>query len=194
MHMPVSTSASSSTMRSRTSRTPFSLHRHQNSSSSSSRDIPRGSASQPPSHPQHKFSLLQNPFHFHNNNSSSSTGQQHSQAIQEVQEEVSTLLDLQSTMALDLDGNDRTEALPGMPPCPITGEPMVEPVVAPDGHTYEKVAIRRWLTTSDKSPLTGSVLAHNNLVPNYGLISSVESSIRQQADTVDGDGSRNDVQ
>eukprot|EP00525_Craspedostauros_australis_P005974 CAMPEP_0198109616 /NCGR_PEP_ID=MMETSP1442-20131203/1680_1 /TAXON_ID= /ORGANISM="Craspedostauros australis, Strain CCMP3328" /LENGTH=670 /DNA_ID=CAMNT_0043765359 /DNA_START=19 /DNA_END=2032 /DNA_ORIENTATION=- len=122
-----------------------------------------------------------------NNNSSSSTGQQHSQAIQEVQEEVSTLLDLQSTMALDLDGNDRTEALPGMPPCPITGEPMVEPVVAPDGHTYEEVAIRRWLTTSDKSPLTGSVLAHNNLVPNYGLISSVESSIRQQADTVDGE-------
>jgi len=64
--------------------------------------------------------------------------------------------------------------LPNMPSCPITGEPMFEPVVAADGHTYERAAIARWLQTSDKSPLTGSILPHKELVPNYGLLSSLQ--------------------
>ncbi|CAB9507404.1 U-box domain-containing protein [Seminavis robusta] len=71
-------------------------------------------------------------------------------------------------------------ALPNMPCCPITGEPMIDPVVAGDGHTYERAAIERWLQTSDKSPLTGSILLHKQLVPNYGLL----SSLREQAEAV----------
>jgi hypothetical protein len=35
-------------------------------------------------------------------------------------------------------------ALPNMPACPITQEPMRDPVVAADGHTYERSAIVRW--------------------------------------------------
>eukprot|EP00559_Dactyliosolen_fragilissimus_P008860 CAMPEP_0184858494 /NCGR_PEP_ID=MMETSP0580-20130426/3578_1 /TAXON_ID=1118495 /ORGANISM="Dactyliosolen fragilissimus" /LENGTH=593 /DNA_ID=CAMNT_0027354661 /DNA_START=205 /DNA_END=1986 /DNA_ORIENTATION=- len=62
----------------------------------------------------------------------------------------------------------------GMPSCPITGEPMQNPVVAADGHTYEKSAIHRWLRTSDKSPLTGVILPHKELVPNYALLSSLQ--------------------
>lgn len=69
---------------------------------------------------------------------------------------------------------DSKPALPNMPSCPITQEPMRDPVVAADGHTYERSAIVRWLQTSDKSPLTGSVLPHKNLVPNYMLLSSVQ--------------------
>jgi hypothetical protein len=69
-----------------------------------------------------------------------------------------------------------SEALPNMPACPITGEPMRDPVVAADGHTYERVAIARWFTTSDISPLTGSVVSHKNLVPNYMLLSSLQES------------------
>jgi hypothetical protein len=61
-----------------------------------------------------------------------------------------------------------------MPACPITGEPMRDPVVAADGHTYERKAIARWLKSSDKSPLTGSVLTHKNLVSNYMLLSSLQ--------------------
>jgi hypothetical protein len=68
------------------------------------------------------------------------------------------------------------EPLPNMPACPITGEPMIEPVVAADGHTYERAAIARWLSESDKSPLTGSVLAHKELVPNYMLLSSLHDA------------------
>jgi U-box domain/C2 domain len=71
---------------------------------------------------------------------------------------------------------DDTVALPGMPCCPITGEPMIDPVVAADGHTYERNAIARWLQTSDKSPLTGSLLPHKNLVPNYVLLSSIQET------------------
>jgi hypothetical protein len=68
------------------------------------------------------------------------------------------------------------EPLPNMPACPITGEPMIDPVVAADGHTYERAAIARWLSESDKSPLTGSVLAHKELVPNYMLLSSLQDA------------------
>lgn len=64
--------------------------------------------------------------------------------------------------------------LPNMPSCPITQEPMRDPVVAADGHTYERSAIVRWLQTSDKSPLTGSILPHKNLVSNYMLLSSLQ--------------------
>lgn len=74
--------------------------------------------------------------------------------------------------------DDDFEALPGMPCCPITGEPMRNPVVAADGHTYERSAIARWLQTSDKSPLTGSLLPHKELVPNYVLMSSLEEASR----------------
>ena len=76
----------------------------------------------------------------------------------------------------DDDESEAGDALPGMPCCPITGEPMVNPVVAADGHTYERAAIARWLQTSDKSPLTGSYLAHKELVPNYVLLSSLQEA------------------
>merc|ERR1712232_1517533 len=82
--------------------------------------------------------------------------------------------------ALDPIQEQEGEALPNMPPCPITGFPMVDPVVAADGHTYERRAIRRWLGTSDKSPMTGSVLLHKELVPNYGLLSSIEEAATRE--------------
>ena len=59
----------------------------------------------------------------------------------------------------------------------------MDPVVAADGHTYERVAITRWLKTSNKSPMTGSILLHKGLVSNYGLVSSIEEvSARRKED------------
>lgn len=43
---------------------------------------------------------------------------------------------------------------------------MIDPVIAADGHTYERVAIDQWLQHRDISPVTGSALAHTRLVPN----------------------------
>jgi hypothetical protein len=79
------------------------------------------------------------------------------------------------------DDEEQGEAIPGMPCCPITGESMRDPVVAADGHTYERRAIARWLRTSDKSPLTGNVLPHKELVTNYGLLSSVQETYQAAA-------------
>jgi len=74
------------------------------------------------------------------------------------------------TLPQKVDSYEEKRALPGMPCCPITGVPMTDPVVASDGHTYERNAIWRWMQTSNKSPLTGEVLAHSQLVTNYMLI------------------------
>ena len=78
---------------------------------------------------------------------------------------------------------DERKALPGMPCCPITGVPMIEPVVAADGHTYERHAIARWLQTSNRSPLTGEVLAHSGLAPNYLLLSSLGTNEKEEDDS-----------
>ena len=79
-----------------------------------------------------------------------------------------------TSLSLPESSSSTKDVLPNMPSCPITSEPMIDPVVAADGHTYERVAIARWLQTSDKSPLTGSILPHKELVPNYGLLSSLQ--------------------
>jgi hypothetical protein len=80
------------------------------------------------------------------------------------------------------------KALPGMPCCPITGQPMIDPVVAADGHTYERYAIARWMETSKISPLTGEELFHNKLVPNYLLLSSLgNAEAKEEVDDDDDD-------
>ena len=61
--------------------------------------------------------------------------------------------------------------------CPITHEAMREPVVAPDGFTYERTAIEKWLCTSQlksvKSPMTGETMESNRLTPNHVLRSMI---------------------
>jgi hypothetical protein len=70
-----------------------------------------------------------------------------------------------------LDANN----LPGAFLCPITQEPMVDPVVTADGQTYEREAIQRWIEQQRRrqlpctSPLTGEPLEHCKLVPNVAL-------------------------
>lgn len=41
------------------------------------------------------------------------------------------------------------ESVPNEYLCPITMEIMVDPVIAMDGHTYERVAIENWLQVND---------------------------------------------
>eukprot|EP00008_Paramoeba_atlantica_P000884 CAMPEP_0201503086 /NCGR_PEP_ID=MMETSP0151_2-20130828/84478_1 /ASSEMBLY_ACC=CAM_ASM_000257 /TAXON_ID=200890 /ORGANISM="Paramoeba atlantica, Strain 621/1 / CCAP 1560/9" /LENGTH=229 /DNA_ID=CAMNT_0047896717 /DNA_START=1046 /DNA_END=1735 /DNA_ORIENTATION=+ len=52
--------------------------------------------------------------------------------------------------------------------CPITMAPFVDPVVASDGHTYERAAILLWFQTGhNSSPMTGEPLEHFNLTTNW---------------------------
>jgi large subunit ribosomal protein L40e len=53
--------------------------------------------------------------------------------------------------------------------CPITGEAMVDPVIDPEGYTYEKEAILSWVNRNGTSPMTRNPLSANQLTPNRAL-------------------------
>ena len=58
--------------------------------------------------------------------------------------------------------------------CPITQVLMTDPVVAADGHSYERSAIEHWMRTSNKSPMTGAELANRMLITNHTLRSIIK--------------------
>ncbi|KAI9905887.1 hypothetical protein PsorP6_013966 [Peronosclerospora sorghi] len=53
--------------------------------------------------------------------------------------------------------------------CPITGCPMLDPVVAADGHSYEREAILQWFKSSNISPMTGIHMSTTQVFPNFTL-------------------------
>jgi hypothetical protein len=52
--------------------------------------------------------------------------------------------------------------------CAITRDIMEDPVVASDGHSYERAAITHWLSRSRRSPMTNAPMV-TELVPNIAL-------------------------
>lgn len=50
--------------------------------------------------------------------------------------------------------------------CPITHEFMEDPVIAQDGHTYERHAITEWLRNNRSSPMTRQRISVNRLKPD----------------------------
>jgi len=57
--------------------------------------------------------------------------------------------------------------------CPITCDVMADPVVAPDGHSYERTAIGTWLKRSTKSPVSGVSMSSKKTYPNIALRSMI---------------------
>lgn len=57
--------------------------------------------------------------------------------------------------------------------CPITCELMEDPVLAMDGHSYERKAIEDWLQRNATSPTTNLPLPSTLLVPNHSLKSMI---------------------
>ncbi|CAG9320686.1 unnamed protein product [Blepharisma stoltei] len=53
--------------------------------------------------------------------------------------------------------------------CPITGDLMEDPVVAADGHSYERESITAWFQRKKTSPLTGLALKSTVLLDNHSL-------------------------
>lgn len=53
--------------------------------------------------------------------------------------------------------------------CPITHDIMIDPVIAEDGHTYERASIERWYDAHDTSPLTREDMPYKTLIPNTTL-------------------------
>lgn len=58
--------------------------------------------------------------------------------------------------------------------CPITKDVMEDPVVLADGHTYERVAIEKWLQDNKKSPMTGQMLRSKDGRPNHVVKSLIQ--------------------
>jgi hypothetical protein len=53
---------------------------------------------------------------------------------------------------------------------------MVEPVIAADGHTYERAALEEWLLQHVTSPVTGDFLPHTRIVPNVLIKSAIQTN------------------
>ena len=53
--------------------------------------------------------------------------------------------------------------------CPITHELMRDPVLATDGHTYERGAIENWFQRHQTSPMTNQPLTSKTVFPNHAI-------------------------
>lgn len=62
--------------------------------------------------------------------------------------------------------------------CPITYELLREPVVALDGHTYEKSAIEKWLKSNHTSPRSGEIM-EDSILPNTNLKKLIHDLINE---------------
>ena len=62
--------------------------------------------------------------------------------------------------------------------CPITLSIMRDPVLMPDGQTYERSAIEKALQASPFSPLTKQPLDMKDATPNYALKSLIENFLK----------------
>src|SRR3989338_7989423 len=62
--------------------------------------------------------------------------------------------------------------IPASYECPITCKVMVDPVVCADGHTYERAAIEKWLSSNGTSPITRQTLS-GVFTQNYALKSAI---------------------
>jgi len=58
--------------------------------------------------------------------------------------------------------------------CPITQEPMTDPVVAPEGQSFERAAIVLWLQHNQTNPMTRTPLTPDQLAPNVALRQTIE--------------------
>jgi hypothetical protein len=58
--------------------------------------------------------------------------------------------------------------------CSITHELMVDPVIDPDGNSYERQAIEDWLRRTGTSPITRAPLSAADLRPNRALKQAID--------------------
>lgn len=83
---------------------------------------------------------------------------------EEIESVVGALVD-----KLEASGVDPVALAPSYALCPITQDLMRDPVVAEDGHSYEREAIKRWFLSHNTSPLTNKALYSKRVVANHNL-------------------------
>ncbi len=65
--------------------------------------------------------------------------------------------------------------------CPISCELMTDPVITPDGISYNRKAIEEWLNKSNTCPLTKNRLVKVDLRPNRTLRDVIEQYIKENS-------------
>ena len=65
--------------------------------------------------------------------------------------------------------------------CPISMSLMKEPVLARDGHSYDREPLTQWLSKKQSSPVTGLPLHDLTLVPNLSLRSMISEFVQEHA-------------
>jgi hypothetical protein len=65
--------------------------------------------------------------------------------------------------------------------CPITMCRMQDPVIAMDGHSYERTAIVQWLQKNKRSPMTNEPIKNKMVVPNYNLRKLIAEAVDRRA-------------
>lgn len=76
--------------------------------------------------------------------------------------------------------------------CPISTEIFKDPVVACDGHTYERQYIEDWLKIKKISPVS-NIPMNDTLVPNYSLRSLIEEMLSLCNDEFDDNAINSDL-
>ena len=76
--------------------------------------------------------------------------------------------------------------------CPLTKKVMMDPVIAFDGHCYERAAIEHYLKQHNKSPVTGKDAEYLIVFPNHRLRSEIAKDLGDDVD--DGDNQDNDIE
>jgi len=72
--------------------------------------------------------------------------------------------------------------------CPLTQVVMVDPVIDPEGHSYERSAIEDWLGHNPTSPVTRNPLTAAMLAPNRALGTAIEEWQSQRESTIHPEG------
>jgi U-box domain len=74
--------------------------------------------------------------------------------------------------------------LPDVFYCPVTCELMVDPVIAPDGNSYERDAIKKWIRTHGTSPVTRETMALDQLRPNNALYELIQGEKKRTLESM----------
>lgn len=76
-----------------------------------------------------------------------------------------------TNISIDIDPNDLR--------CPITGEILLEPIIASDGHVYEKQALEAWLSEKNTSQMTREKIIKHDYNINIFYKNMIQKMISQ---------------
>ena len=83
----------------------------------------------------------------------------------------------------DANSKEKEQESVKIPPeflCPISKEIMKDPVIASDGHTYERANIEAYLKQHNKSPITGVGMDHSFVFPNHSVKKLIEKFLSEK--------------